>query len=105
MKQMFSDLKLPLLLVSLMSLCAVLVLPIMPVDETRYLSAAWEMWSHHSFLVPILNGLPYSHKPPLLFWLMHSCWALFGVNEITPRLIPGLFSLFNLILTDIKLLG
>ena len=98
MKQMFSDLKLPLLLVSLMSLCAVLVLPIMPVDETRYLSAAWEMWSHHSFLVPILNGLPYSHKPPLLFWLIHSCWALFGVNEITPRLIPGLFSLFNLIL-------
>ncbi len=98
MKQMFADLKLPLLLVLLMSLCATIALPITPIDETRYVSAAWEMWNKHSFLVPYLNGEPYSHKPPLLFWLMHAGWALFGVNDFTPRLIPGIFSLLSLIL-------
>ncbi|NOU36064.1 MAG: glycosyltransferase family 39 protein [Kiritimatiellaceae bacterium] len=98
MKQMLADLKLPLLLVTLISLCAVLVMPITPIDETRYLSVAWEMWNHHSFLVPYLNGEPYSHKPPLLFWLLHAGWALFGVNDFTPRMIPGIFSLLNLLL-------
>lgn len=98
MKQMFNDLKLPLLLVLLMSLCATISLPITPIDETRYTSAAWEMWNGHSFMVPYLNGEPYSHKPPLLFWLMHAGWAIFGVNDYTPRLIPGIFSLLSLIL-------
>ncbi|VAW74626.1 Polymyxin resistance protein ArnT, undecaprenyl phosphate-alpha-L-Ara4N transferase; Melittin resistance protein PqaB, partial [hydrothermal vent metagenome] len=42
--------------------------PLLPVDETRYLSVAWEMWSRGDFLVPYLNGEAYSHKPPLLFW-------------------------------------
>jgi 4-amino-4-deoxy-L-arabinose transferase-like glycosyltransferase len=98
MKQMFSDLKLPLLLILLMSLCAAMALPITPIDETRYTSVAWEMWNGHSFLVPYLNGAAYSHKPPMLFWLMHAGWALFGVNDFTPRLIPGIFSLLSLIL-------
>ena len=56
------------------------------------------MWNGHSFLVPYLNGEPYSHKPPLLFWMMHAGWALFGVNDFTPRLVPGIFSLLSLIL-------
>ena len=99
MKKMFTDLKLPLLLVALMSLGAMIAIPITPIDETRYVSAAWEMWNNHSFLVPYLNGEPYSHKPPLLFWMMHTGWALFGVNDFTPRLIPGIFSLLCLILT------
>ena len=45
--------------------------PLLPVDETRYLAVAWEMWRDGNFLVPHLNGETYSHKPPLLFWLMH----------------------------------
>lgn len=69
------------------------VRPIMPVDETRYLSVAWEMWLRGDFLVPHLNGETYSHKPPLLFWLMQLSWAIFGVNDITPRLISPLFAL------------
>jgi 4-amino-4-deoxy-L-arabinose transferase-like glycosyltransferase len=98
MKQMFKDLKLPLLLLVLISLCAIIFLPITPIDETRYVSVAWDMWMHHSFIVPLLNGVPYSHKPPLLFWLMQAGWAIFGVNDYTPRLIPGIFSLLNLML-------
>ncbi len=77
-------------------LISLLIRPIMPIDETRYLAVAWEMWSRQDFWVPYLNGEPYSHKPPLFFWLMHLGWAVFGVNDWTPRLIPPLFSLFSL---------
>lgn len=70
-----------------------------PIDETRYLSVAWEMWQRGDFWVPYLNGHTYSHKPPLLFWLMHVGWAIFGVNEWWPRLIGPLGALANLLLT------
>ena len=70
-----------------------------PVDETRYVSVAWEMWLRGDFLVPQLNGLPYSQKPPLLFWLFQSGWWLFGVNDWWPRLVPELLTLANLFLT------
>jgi 4-amino-4-deoxy-L-arabinose transferase-like glycosyltransferase len=73
--------------------------PFLPVDETRYLAVAWEMWREGNFLVPHLNGEPYSHKPPLLFWLIHAGWAIFGVNEWSPRLIAPLFGLASLFLT------
>ena len=69
-----------------------------PPDETRYLSVAWDMWLHHDFLVPHLNHLPYSHKPPLLFWLINLGWLVFGVNDWWPRLIPFLFSLGSIFL-------
>ena len=59
--------------------------PLLPVDETRYLAVAWEMWWRGDFLLPWLNGEPYSHKPPLLFWLIHALWALFGVSELAAR--------------------
>jgi len=72
--------------------------PILPVDETRYVSVAWEMWTRGDFLVPHLNGVPYSEKPPLLFWLMHLGWWAFGVNEWWPRLVPTLFGLADLLL-------
>jgi len=72
--------------------------PLMPVDETRYLAVAWEMWLRDDFLVPHLNGAPYSHKPPLLFWLMQAGWSVFGVNEWWPRLVAPLFGLASLYL-------
>lgn len=63
-----------------------------PVDETRYLTVAWEMWLRHDLLVPHLNGAPYSHKPPIFFWLVQAGWVLFGVNDWWPRLIGPLSS-------------
>lgn len=69
---------------------------LIPIDETRYLSVAWEMWLRGDFLVPYMNGEPYSHKPPMLFWLFQAGWALFGVNEWWPRLVPPLFALAGL---------
>jgi 4-amino-4-deoxy-L-arabinose transferase-like glycosyltransferase len=78
---------------------ALLARPLLPVDETRYLSVAWEMWRTGDFLVPHLNGQIYAQKPPLLFWLFHLGWAVFGVNEWWPRLVPGLVALGCLALT------
>lgn len=73
--------------------------PTLPVDETRYLAVAWEMWLRGDFLVPYLNGETYSHKPPMLFWLIHAGWGVFGVNDWSPRLIAPLFGLGCLFLT------
>lgn len=67
--------------------------PPMPVDETRVLTVAWEMWSRGDYLVPHLNGAPYSDKPPLLYWAINGVWALFGVRETVARLVPPLFAL------------
>jgi 4-amino-4-deoxy-L-arabinose transferase-like glycosyltransferase len=67
--------------------------PLWPVDETRYASVAWEMWLRGDFLVPYINGEPYSHKPPLLFWLIQAGWTLFGVNDWWPRLVAPLCAL------------
>lgn len=74
-------------------LTALLTRPPLPIDETRYLSVAWEMWQQQHILVPISNGAPYSHKPPLLFWLMQISWLPFGVQDVTARLIAPLFGL------------
>jgi 4-amino-4-deoxy-L-arabinose transferase-like glycosyltransferase len=73
--------------------------PLMPIDETRYLSVAWEMWSRGDFLVMHLNGESYSHKPPLLFWIINFFWWIFGVNEWSARLVSPLFGLATLLLT------
>lgn len=73
--------------------------PAWPIDETRYLAVAWEMWTHGEFLVPHLNGLPYSDKPPLLFWAIEAGWGVFGVHEWWARVVPSLFALASLFLT------
>ena len=73
--------------------------PLTPVDETRALSVAWEMWQRGDFMVPYLNGEPYCHKPPLLQWCIHLTWWVFGVNEWSARLVAPLFALGNLVLT------
>ncbi|EKD38392.1 MAG: Glycosyl transferase family 39, partial [uncultured bacterium] len=92
---LFKQLWLPFLILTVPAVIFSLFLPYFPVDETRYLSVAWEMRLHDSFIVPLQNALPYSHKPPLLFWLFNLNWLLFGVNESTLRFIPLLFSLLN----------
>ena len=81
-----------------LALAALFLRPLWPVDETRYLAVAWEMWFRGDFLVPYLNAEPYSHKPPLLFWLIHAGWAVFGVNEWWPRLLPSLLAFAGVVL-------
>lgn len=88
-----------LLLLAALAAAALVARPLTPVDETRYVSAAWEMWLRGDFLVPYKNGAPYDHKPPFMFWMFHAGWALFGVNDWWPRLVLPLFSAGGLLLT------
>jgi len=81
--------------------CVTITRPLLPLDETRCVSVAWEMWQSGNLLVPHLNGTPYSHKPPLLCWLILAGWKLFGVNEWWPRLLAPLFGLGCLFLTSL----
>jgi 4-amino-4-deoxy-L-arabinose transferase-like glycosyltransferase len=87
-------------LVAALTLAALASRTSLPVDETRYLAVAWEMWQRGDFLVPFRNGEAYSHKPPLLFWLIHAGWAIFGVNELTPRLVSPLCALGTVWMTS-----
>ncbi len=92
------DLKVVYLFLIISTVAATYFLPILPKDETRYLSVAWEMYSKHSFLLPLINGEPYTQKPPLLFWLIIIFWKIWGVSAWPLRLIPLIFSLLNLFL-------
>ena len=83
----------------LVLLTALVTRPLLPVDETRYATVAWEMWLRGDFLVPYLNGEPYSHKPPLFFWLIHAGWWLFGVHEWVVRAIAPVVALLTLLAT------
>lgn len=73
--------------------------PLLPIDETRYLTVAWEMWRDGTWLVPHLNGGIYGDKPPLLFWLIDLVWAGGGVTEFGARLVAPAFGLASLGLT------
>ncbi|MES2968282.1 MAG: glycosyltransferase family 39 protein [Pseudomonadota bacterium] len=73
--------------------------PILPVDETRYLTVAWEMWQGGSKLVPHLNGDIYGHKPPLLFWLINLVWSVTGVHDWAGRLVGPAFGVISIALT------
>ncbi len=70
-----------------------------PMDETRTLAIAWEMWTHGGGLVPSLNGALYTQQPPLLFWLIDLGWRVLGVNGWWPRVLPALFGLASVYLT------
>ena len=63
----------------------------MPLFSTRTLAVAWEMWHGHQWLVPHINGEPYSEKVPLLFWLIHAGWLAFGVSDVWPRVLEVIF--------------
>ena len=69
---------------------------LVPIDETRYAAVAWEMWARGDGLVLHLNGEPYSHKPPLLFWLIELSWAVFGIGDAQARLVTALAAFANL---------
>ncbi len=88
----------PVLILVMLTLVALFTRPLTPIDETRYLSVAWEMWEKSDYLVLFKNGEPYSHKPPMLFWLYNLGWGIFGINEWWPRLVSPLFSLGSIAL-------
>src|SRR6478752_8466875 len=77
-----------------------LFLPAMPIDETRYLSVAWEMRFSGDYLLLHLNGAPYADKGPLLFWLINLAWTAAGIHVWVVRLGVLIASLISLLLFE-----
>ncbi|MDA1260977.1 MAG: glycosyltransferase family 39 protein, partial [Planctomycetota bacterium] len=72
--------------------------PLTP-DELRYLSVAWEMHDGNAWLVPLLNGEAYAHKPPLMFWLWRIAWLPFGPSLLAARALQAVAALLTIGLT------
>ncbi|MDK1377734.1 MULTISPECIES: glycosyltransferase family 39 protein [unclassified Sinorhizobium] len=88
------------LVVFILFLAAISFRPLLPIDETRYTSVAWEMYLRQEWLKPLtMNFVPYHHKLPLLFWLINASWSIFGVSRWAATLPVVLSSLASVYLT------
>jgi 4-amino-4-deoxy-L-arabinose transferase-like glycosyltransferase len=56
-------------------------------NEGLYASIAKSMLLNKAFLIPHLNCMPYLEKPPLLYWLLASSFAIFGPTAFAARLV------------------
>ncbi len=63
--------------------------PLQDPDEGRYAAIPLEMLVSGDWVTPRLNGASYFEKPPLLYWLVASCFSVFGVSEGVARLVPA----------------
>lgn len=79
---------LPLLLL-VMAALRPLALP----DEGRYAEVGRWMLMRGDWLTPRLDGIPFFHKPPLLYWLEASAMAVLGVTPWAARLVVALHAL------------
>jgi len=61
--------------------------PLLLPDEGRYANVARDMLQGDG-LTPLLNGLPFFHKPPLMYWLDMAAMSALGVNQFTARIGP-----------------
>ncbi|MFG6489925.1 glycosyltransferase family 39 protein [Roseateles sp. BYS78W] len=57
-------------------------------DEGRYGGVAYEMLSNSDALTPTLFGLPYFHKPPLMYWIDMAAIHLLGPVPLALRAAP-----------------
>lgn len=67
-------------------------------DETKYSQIVREMRESGSLLVPRLNGEPYTHKPPLHFWVITALTYVFGYQSIWPFVLQSIVAHLALLL-------
>lgn len=70
-----------------------LIRPLSLPDEGRYAEIGRWMLISGDYLTPRLNGLPFFHKPPLLYWLDAGFFKIFGIHPWVARLVPTLHAL------------
>lgn len=89
---------LPVFLLFIMFFTAIAFRPLLPIDETRYMTVAWEMYLCGNWFAPLtVNFQPYHHKPPMLFWLINAAWSVFGVSRwagTLPMLLAAIVCIF-----------
>jgi 4-amino-4-deoxy-L-arabinose transferase-like glycosyltransferase len=61
--------------------------PLILPDEGRYAGVAFEMFAARTW-VPTLNGLPFFHKPPLMYLIDMAAFTSFGVSVFAARVAP-----------------
>lgn len=77
------------LLVFIILLTALAALrPLSYPDEGRYAEIGRWMFQSGDWLIPRLDGMPFFHKPPLLYWLEALSFSTLGVHPWTARLTP-----------------
>ena len=72
-------------------------------DETKYSEVVREM-REGSFFLPTLEGSPFTHKPPLHFWVVDALTYPLGVYSIWPFVLPSLIA-FGLLLFVMHRMG
>lgn len=78
----------PLLLLAAWLLATLGVRPLLVPDEGRYVGVAREMLRGDG-ITPLLNGMPFFHKPPLMYWIDMAAMSVLGVNPFAARLAPA----------------
>lgn len=93
--------------ISLVDLCSLFVLSsviffyglgaygVMDNNEGLYAQIAREMLLSGDYIIPTLNGGTYIEKPPLLYWLIALSFKVFGVHELSARLVPSLAGMLS----------
>src|SRR5437762_1159270 len=66
-------------------------------DETKYGQVVREMRATGAFFLPTLNGAPFTHKPPLHFWLIDALTVPLGGNSTWAFVLPSLLALMFLL--------
>lgn len=84
----------PPLIWALLVIGAVALRPPLAPLETATLSLAWQAW------VPGFADPGTLARPPLLVWLIHVLWSLFGVSETLARLVVPAFALATILLVQ-----
>lgn len=73
--------------------------PLLEPQEPRYAEIPRQMLAEGRLLTPVLNGQAYLDKPPLLYWAVMACYALFGVHDWSARLVPAFAGVLTVLLT------
>ncbi|HEY8181771.1 MAG TPA: hypothetical protein VII32_05990 [Thermoanaerobaculia bacterium] len=66
-------------------------------DETKYAQVIREMRATGAFFLPTLNGVPFTHKPPLHFWLIDLLTFPLGVYSTWAFVLPSLIAFLFLL--------
>jgi dolichol-phosphate mannosyltransferase len=73
--------------------------PLQEPEEPRYAEIPRQMLETGNYVMPVLHGLPYYDKPPLLYWLVMTSYKAFGVHDWSARLISSLAAFLTVVLT------
>ncbi|HEX3582318.1 MAG TPA: hypothetical protein VH087_11195, partial [Thermoanaerobaculia bacterium] len=74
-------------------------------DETKYSEVIREMRATGEWFLPPLEGVPFTHKPPLHFWIVGALTYLFGTYSIWSFVLPSLVAFGLLIWLMQKIAG